>query len=315
MTSPVTQFDRYYATRVLYLIIMPFTKQKAFTLGLIDKDGNKLKSPGTPEEKEYYSELHQVCFELKKLLLKISSSELRLKIIAMSLQILRRKNIPSMFLDGIVMEQLETRARVLLDENVSLIVEESFIESVIKELHLFEEEGGITNSVTGIEPTSEPIVKKKKELTEDNKESIYVSRKVLNGEDIKSWFKEAGIDAVLDPEKMHITIAYSRDKIDPSTVTPDTGRLNINPEKRTMDSFDGDCLVMKVESPSLKPRWQYYMDAGCSFDYDEYQPHITISYDFGGDMSDFKPFPGTIELGPEVIEPLDLDWASKVEHS
>ena len=317
--SVVTQFDRYYATRVMYLLLMPFTQQKAFSLGIIDKNGNKVKEPVKEEEKRYYTELHQVCFEVKKLLNKIPSSEMRLKIAAMSLQILRRKNIPSMFLDGIVMEQ---KAKEMIDSGISLIVEETFIKSILKELPLFEEEGGVVNSVTGIAPTNEPVIDPKKkpkivkrELNEEA-QPIYVSRKLLNAQEVFDWFKGQGFDEVLTPDEMHVTVCYSRDSVDSGKLNLDDQKLNVSTEGRTVDPLgDKGAVVLKFNSSVLQDRWKYFREKGASWDYESYQPHVTVTYKKPEvDLEKVKPFEGRLEFGPEILEPLDLYWSDEVDH-
>lgn len=48
------------------------------------------------------------------------------------------------------------------------------------------------------------------------------------------------------------------------------------------------------------------MDAGASWDYETFQPHVTISYTAEGqDLSGVEPFAGSIELGEQETKPLD----------
>jgi hypothetical protein len=69
-------------------------------------------------------------------------------------------------------------------------------------------------------------------------------------------------------------------------------------------------VVLKFDSPELAARWQAARDAGASWDYDGYHPHVTITYDGGGvDLSGVQPFAGDLVFGPEVHAPLNESWA------
>jgi hypothetical protein len=74
-----------------------------------------------------------------------------------------------------------------------------------------------------------------------------------------------------------------------------------------------DAVVLLFASDALSWRHQGMVEAGASHDYDEYQPHVTLTYDAGDvDLDTIKPFTGELRFGPELFEPLDLDWKSKV---
>jgi hypothetical protein len=65
--------DLIYTFRFLTLLATPFEKTKAYELGLIDKDGNRIKDNkvNTTDEKSAYTPFHRLVFNLKKLLGKI----------------------------------------------------------------------------------------------------------------------------------------------------------------------------------------------------------------------------------------------------
>ena len=63
--------DFTYTIRFLRLLTTKFEDTTAFKLGLIDKDGKKLRKPETSEEKSAYNYFHRLVFNLKKLLAKV----------------------------------------------------------------------------------------------------------------------------------------------------------------------------------------------------------------------------------------------------
>ena len=71
--------DLFVTYRFIKLLVTPFPKTEAFKLGIIDKDGNRTTEPGTNKpttlrtikEKNAYTVLHKLVFNIKKLFEKV----------------------------------------------------------------------------------------------------------------------------------------------------------------------------------------------------------------------------------------------------
>lgn len=137
----------------------------------------------------------------------------------------------------------------------------------------------------------------------------YASRPVQNASDIVAWARSQGFTSVVNPEELHVTIAFSREPIDASTVPAAPQSLLVATGRRSVEQLgDEGAVVLMIESPELQQRWQQYRDAGASWDYDSYRPHITITYDAKGmDLSKVQPYRGAIVLGAEVAEDLNTE--------
>ena len=59
--------DTVVAYRLLRLLATPIERTSAFQLGIIDRDGNKLKEPQTSQEMDAYSLLQRFVFKVQKL--------------------------------------------------------------------------------------------------------------------------------------------------------------------------------------------------------------------------------------------------------
>ncbi len=122
----------------------------------------------------------------------------------------------------------------------------------------------------------------------------------------------------LGTKDMHLTVIYSkthindlkpRGKLDePFTITPKEFHIFPSQEGKT------NSLVIKMTAPELKARHKEIMDnhPEATYDFDEYIPHLTISYDCG----DFDPkahdvtkLLGPLEVDEEYHEELNLNWA------
>lgn len=148
---------------------------------------------------------------------------------------------------------------------------------------------------------------------------LYVQRKLLNADELIRWAKAQGFKSTLDASDMHVTVLYSRTPVDPikmGTTWADNekGELTVKPGgPRAVEKLGESAVVLLFASDDLSWRHRGMVEAGASHDYDEYQPHVTLTYEAGDvDLDAIKPFTGALRFGPEIFEPLNLDWKSKV---
>lgn len=148
--------------------------------------------------------------------------------------------------------------------------------------------------------------------------TLYVRRDVLNAAEIIAHFKKQGFETTLPENDMHVTIAYSRTPVDWMKMGDnwsDNGEGGLTVPAggaRIMEKFDGGATVLLFASSSLSWRHESMKHEGASWDHPEYQPHVTISYDFNGDLGTVVPWRGVIVLGPEIFEEVNEEWKAGV---
>jgi phage-related protein (TIGR01555 family) len=147
--------------------------------------------------------------------------------------------------------------------------------------------------------------------------SLYIRRDVVNVKDFAEHYAAQGVTV---QKGLHVTIAYSKQPVDWATVgeayqQDEKGQVKLPPGgMRLHDRLgkDGakDAVVLLFTSRDLTWRHKDIIDAGASWDFPDYQPHITIVWDEGQqvDIKTLKPYLGAIVLGPEVYEEVDEDW-------
>ena len=92
--------DLFVTYRFIKLLVTPFDKTPAFKLGIIDKDGNRLKEKtvargmqptqlNTVEEKSAYTILHKLVFNIKKIFAKVPGLRTKLGTYAAALFLLK----------------------------------------------------------------------------------------------------------------------------------------------------------------------------------------------------------------------------------
>lgn len=144
---------------------------------------------------------------------------------------------------------------------------------------------------------------------------------------VKKYIQDNNIPKPVNVDKLHTTLLYSR-KFLPDYIPGgmyDSSLIGTPQELVVWKTQGGEgkepanCLVMKYDCPELVERHKSLMsEHGATFDYPEYTPHITLSYDIGdmdvADMSDIKKAVKQIGIVEEYGEDLQLDWAHKAHN-
>lgn len=142
----------------------------------------------------------------------------------------------------------------------------------------------------------------------------YVGLRVLQpgGKLIRQYCQDNHIEVKKSDfdRRLHTTVIYSRKP----------GKVVTNDRKHiaAVTSFDlftnsstgkNTVLVAKLSTASVVARHlQLMAEHGFTWDYPTFEPHITLSYAFDGDISQLPPFEPHLILGDEYTEELDLDW-------
>lgn len=146
-------------------------------------------------------------------------------------------------------------------------------------------------------------------FTDATPRTLYVRRDVVNVAEITKWAKAQGFTDIL-PD-LHVTIASSRAEIDWMKMGASwQSKLEIpagGPRIVDVLGVDSKFYVLLFASTELEWRHQAAKEAGASWDFPEYQPHISIQKGGDIDVSKIEPYRGKIVLGAEIFEERKLD--------
>ena len=144
-------------------------------------------------------------------------------------------------------------------------------------------------------------------------DGTYVSVKLSKDSQKKldDWTTENKIPNASDPSEYHTTIIYSRKGI-PDVKSydlslPITAKLS---EWKIFNTQDGKkCLVGVVNSNEIKKHHEKIMKKyGGTYDFPEYIPHITVSYDYESDEIPSKIPNFDIVYDDKDLKPLNPDF-------
>lgn len=160
-------------------------------------------------------------------------------------------------------------------------------------------------------------IKQSKRIEKTDPKSLYVSRAVVNADEIVSWAEAQGFKNIVPAEKMHVTIIASRAFVDWMALgNADDWYMGEEEFKvpaggpRVVSALgENKAPVLMFSSSPLCYRNEAAIRNGASWDFTEYQPHITISYDSTEvNLDEVEPFTGEIILGPEIFEEFNPTW-------
>lgn len=149
--------------------------------------------------------------------------------------------------------------------------------------------------------------------------ALYVRRDVLNAKEIIAWAKGQGLETTLPADDMHVTVCFSRKPVDWLAAGRRGEELSAwDGERRIMAlGPEGEAIVLQFRSEVLHRRWAEFLAAGATWDWPEYHPHITLTYNKPEDLplSSIQVYDGPIRLGPEIFEELEPGWADGIKEN
>lgn len=133
--------------------------------------------------------------------------------------------------------------------------------------------------------------------------SIYISRPVLNKQDIQNWMVNNNFNTCI--EDLHVTIGFDAKDHNWDDVPKDYNEQIIikDVDDRSVEVFNSNIVVLEFESLDLTMRWAELLNYGLHWKWDEYRPHIALTYypNKNIETASIQPFDDIIILGEEII--------------
>lgn len=151
-------------------------------------------------------------------------------------------------------------------------------------------------------------------LREEEK-GLYIAVKYNQSanDDLMDFIKKYNIPSVLKPEDFHTTLIYSRKYAEINELDDNLGDNEIVAYPKGLEVFETfdkkRALVIKLDCNYLEDRHKYLMGKyELTYDYPEYIPHITLSYDIGEMILPKNvEFPKFFRISSEYQEELNIE--------
>lgn len=148
--------DNILAYRILTMLVKPFQDTQAYKLGIIDAQGNNLiksKDFNTTEQKDAYTYLDRLCFNVKKIINRTPGGESQLKNVITAFFLIKEAYHNKL---KVIREDRFHKILNLLDSGYILVEDELIINKYLRE------DGMVAANVTGANVSTDvPVVKKK----------------------------------------------------------------------------------------------------------------------------------------------------------
>jgi hypothetical protein len=148
--------DNLIAYKVLKMLVTNFTDTEAFKLGIIDAKGKNLRKANTlktSEEKDAYTFLNRLVFNMKKIINKLPGGENKTKSLVAALWLVK-ETYESGSRSTAMMQEKFDKLITMLDNRVSLVEEELLVKKFLSE-------EGAMNVTGAVVSTDEPKIDKK----------------------------------------------------------------------------------------------------------------------------------------------------------
>jgi hypothetical protein len=148
--------DNLIAYKVLKMLVTNFTDTEAFKLGIIDAKGKNLRKANTlttTDEKDAYTFLNRLVFNMKKIINKLPGGENKTKSLVAALWLVK-ETYESGSRSTAMMQEKFDKLITMLDNRVSLVEEELLVKKFLSE-------EGAMNVTGAVVSTDEPKIDKK----------------------------------------------------------------------------------------------------------------------------------------------------------
>lgn len=148
----------------------------------------------------------------------------------------------------------------------------------------------------------------------DDPRPLYVSRKLLNASELLDWAQSQGFTSTMPADELHVTVMYSKRPVNwfkmgewgsfaGELIVPAGG-------PRMVEKLGNDGAVALIfQSGELQFRHREMREAGASWDYPSFLPHVTLTYSAGDiDLAKVEAYQGRLIFGPEIFEQIASDW-------
>jgi hypothetical protein len=164
------------------------------------------------------------------------------------------------------------------------------------------------NPAGAVRPKPKLVASRDARFADATPRTLYVRRDLVNVADVRKWAVSQGLTM---QDGAHVTIVSSAAAIDWMAMGESwQAKLEIPAGgPRIVDRLgrENEVVVLLFASSELQWRHDAAKRAGASWDFAEFQPHITIMKDPDFDISKVEPYRGKIVLGPEIFEERKLD--------
>lgn len=155
--------DNAMAIRIVRMLVTNFSDTQAFKLGIIDARGNTLRPSSTlktSQEKDSFSYLHRLVFNMKKIINRLPGGENSLKSLVGALWLVKEYYESGSRTTSLMESRYKEVVR-MLDNNVVLAEEQLIVNKVLAEEGVAAIGAAPTNNTSGPVATQEPKISKK----------------------------------------------------------------------------------------------------------------------------------------------------------
>jgi hypothetical protein len=141
---------------------------------------------------------------------------------------------------------------------------------------------------------------------------LWISRPLLNWQDVWRWAEQNRVKKMMGPEELHVTLGTMRDPVDWSLAEPLTDTVEIPAGHKSMQIFGFTVKAIAFGNEAFKERHEELARLYPTMDHAAMlRPHVSLYR--GGKMVN-EPYLGKLVFGPEVFNEFNEIKARDIKH-
>ena len=130
--------------------------------------------------------------------------------------------------------------------------------------------------------------------------SIYIERRLSNGQELLTWAKAEGFRYLLRPADLHVTVALAQSDLTVGAPEADLGYLLVEGGVRFITRLNHDVIALEFAAPQLRVRRQDLVRSGLIVQ-GSVRPHVTFAFQPSIDRHQPSAYAGLLSFSHEVV--------------
>jgi len=143
------------------------------------------------------------------------------------------------------------------------------------------------------------------------KTPLWLSRPLINVEDVYSWLRDAGVKKAIPADQLHLTLATVRDPVEWDNLPLQQDELVFPEGEKPVQIFAWTIKALVFSNEQITKRHAQLLELYPTIDHPDFRPHLSL---YKGGRMPKAVYRGPLIFGPERALPFDDDNSKGIKH-
>ena len=140
---------------------------------------------------------------------------------------------------------------------------------------------------------------------------LWLSRPLLNVDEVYSWLRDAGVKKAIPPEQLHLTLATVREDVEWQDLDLESDEIVIEAGEKPVQIFAWTIKALTFSHPDLITRHAELLSIYPAIDHPSFRPHLSL---YKGGRMPKTVYTGALVFGPERAREFNPDNSQGIKH-